>query len=104
MSTGTTKAPALPVPPSEYDFQYFNQLIFILRLYFQQLDNPGLIAGSMLRVSATELIAALNFSQVNSATGVRVVSFPTQADLAYLRIGDVYYDSSAGNVLKIKVS
>jgi len=102
MSTGTTKAPTLPVAPSEYDFQYFNQLISILRLYFQQLDNPGLIAGSTLRINATELIAALNFSEVNPITGARVVSFPTQAELAYLRVGDVYYDTSAGNVLKIK--
>lgn len=104
MSTGTTKAPALPIAPNDYNFQYQNQLNTILRLYFQTLDNPGPSAGSTLRVSATELIAALNFSQVDPITGARVVSFPTQADLAYLRVGDVYYDSSAGNVLKIKVS
>ena len=102
MSTGTTKAPTLPVAPSEYDFQYFNQLITILRLYFQQLDNPGAIAGSTRRLSATNIIAALNFSEVDATTGLRVVSFPTQAELAYLRVGDVYYDTSAGNVLKIK--
>jgi hypothetical protein len=104
MSTGTTKAPTLPVAPSEYDFQYFNQLITILRLYFQQLDNPGLIAGSTQRISATNIKAALNFSQVDPTTGLRVVSFPTQTELAYLKIGDVYYDTSAGNVLKIKTS
>jgi hypothetical protein len=102
MSTGTTKAPALPVAPSEYDFQYFNQLTTILRLYFQQLDNPGAIAGSTQRRSATNIIAALNFSEVSPTTGLRVVSFPTQSELAYLRVGDVYYDTSAGNVLKIK--
>jgi hypothetical protein len=28
---------------------------------------------------------------------------PTQADLANLRSGDVYRDTTAGNVLKIKV-
>lgn len=102
MSTGTTKAPSLPVPPSEYDFQYFNQLIFILRLYFQTLDNPGTIAGSTQRTSPTEIVAGLNFSQVDPVTGNRIVSFPTQAELAYLRVGDVYYDTTAGNVLKIK--
>jgi hypothetical protein len=46
--------------------------------------------------------SALNFSIVNSA-GVRVVSLPTQADVAVLRAGDVYYDTTAGNVLKDKV-
>lgn len=103
MSTGTTKAPTIPVAPSEYSFQYQNQLNNILRLYFQQLDNPGTIAGSTQRISATEIVAALNFSQVDKTTGQRVVSFPTQNELAYLRVGDVYYDTSAGNVLKIKV-
>jgi len=32
--------------------------------------------------------------------GVRVVSLPTQADVASLRAGDVYYDTTAGNVFK----
>lgn len=29
--------------------------------------------------------------------------FPTQADLADLRVGQVYRDTAAGNVLKVKV-
>jgi len=28
---------------------------------------------------------------------------PTQADLANLRAGDIYYDTTAANVLKIQV-
>jgi hypothetical protein len=28
---------------------------------------------------------------------------PTEADLSNLRVGDVYYDTTAGNVLKVKV-
>jgi hypothetical protein len=103
MSTGTTKAPALPVAPAVYSRQYGDQLNNVLRLYFTQLDNPGPSAGSTLRVSATEIIAALNFSQLDPTTGLRVVSFPTQAELASLKVGDVYYDTSVGNVLKIKV-
>jgi hypothetical protein len=81
-----------------------NQLTTILRLYFQQLDNPGAIAGSTQRISASNIIAALNFSQIDANTGVRVVSFPTEAEIAYLRIGDIYYDTTADNALKIKVS
>jgi hypothetical protein len=49
----------------------------------------------------TTINSALNFSSANSL-GVRVVSLPTQADVAVLRVGDVYYDTTAGNVLKVK--
>ena len=33
------RAPALPVPPVEYDQRYHTDLIRILRLYFNQLDS-----------------------------------------------------------------
>ena len=33
------RAPALPIPTRDYDANYFNQLLSILRLYFNQLDN-----------------------------------------------------------------
>jgi hypothetical protein len=33
------QAPALPVPPVEYDQRYHTDLIRILRLYFNQLDS-----------------------------------------------------------------
>jgi hypothetical protein len=103
MSTGTTKAPALPLAPLEYSRQYQDQLNNILRLYFAQLDNPGAIAGSTQRTPPSTVISALNFSQADPTTNTFIVSFPTQADLANLRVGDVYYDTTAGNVLKIKV-
>ena len=102
MSTGTTKAPALPLAPLEYSHQYQDQLNNILRLYFSQLDNPGTIAGSTERIPPSTVIAALNFSQINQ-NNQQSVSFPTEADAAAgsLRVGDVYYDRTAGNVLKI---
>ena len=34
---------------------------------------------------------------------INVNTLPTDADLANLRVGDVYRDVGAGNVLKIKV-
>lgn len=83
MSTGTTKSPNLPVAPREYDTLFFEQLTNVLRLYFAQLDNPGLSAASGLNLNINTL--------------------PTQATLATLRTGDVYRDTSAGNVLKVKV-
>ena len=76
-------APSLPLPPDEYDRRYFDQLTNILRLYFNQLNNPGDIGGSTLNLNLETL--------------------PTQANLANLRSGDVYRDTTAANVLKIKV-
>jgi hypothetical protein len=54
-----------------------------LRLYFAQLDNPGFSAASGLNLDLNTL--------------------PTQTSLADLRVGDVYRDTTASNVLKVKV-
>ena len=82
-------APSLPVPPVEYDSQYMMQLLNVLRLYFNQLDNPGFLASS-----------GMNFD---------LATLPTQADLATLRLGDVYRDTVDGiqatsQMLRIKTS
>jgi hypothetical protein len=97
-----TRAPALPLAPVEYSQQYQDQLNNILRQYFAQVDNPGAISGSASGVGTTNVIAALNFSQPDGSGGT-VYSFPTQADLANLRVGDVYIDTTADNVLKMKI-
>jgi hypothetical protein len=96
------KAPALPFAPVEYQREYQDQLNNILRQYFEQLNNPGAISGSAEAVGTTKVIAALNFSQPDGSGGT-VYSFPTQADLSNLRVGDVYVDTSASNVLKMKI-
>jgi len=101
MSTGTTKCPSIPIAPVNYSQRYQDTMNNILRLYFAQLDSPGPSAMSTL-YRGTTINSALNFSSVNPL-GVRVVSLPTQADVASLRAGDVYYDTTAGNVLKVKV-
>jgi hypothetical protein len=102
MSTGTTKSPNLPIAPVDYSQQYQDQLNNVLRLYFAQLDNAGPSAMSTQRNGGKVVAAALNFSQAN-ATNIRVLSIPTQLELAQLRVGDVYVDTSASNVLKVKV-
>lgn len=102
MSNGTTKAPNLPIAPIEYDQQWQDNFSNALRLYFSQLDNPGPTLVATQR-NGTKLRAALGFSQPDPTNpSVRVLSIPSQADLAYLRVGDVYYDATAGNVLKVK--
>jgi hypothetical protein len=106
MSTGTTKAPNLPIAPVEYSQQYQDQLNNVLRLYFSQLDNPGPSAMATQRntpaTGNATVISALNFSQAN-ATGVQVLSLPTQVEISKLRVGDVYVDTANANVLKVKI-
>ena len=106
MSTGTTKNPNLLAAPTEYSQQYQEQMNAALRLYFNQLDNPGPSAMATQRNVVNgepKIIAALNFSQANTTSGARVVSLPTQDDYVYLRVGDVYLDTANANVLKVKV-
>lgn len=81
MAERTNAPPNLPLAPSEYDSRYHNQLNNILRLFFNQIANPGNLGGATLNLN--------------------VNSLPTDADLATLRTGDVYRDT-ATNVLKIK--
>ncbi|MEI8229144.1 MAG: hypothetical protein WCH77_12915 [Planctomycetota bacterium] len=83
MSQTNVTAPSLPLAPLEYERQYMDKLTNVLRLYFNQLDTPGPLAGASINLNINTL--------------------PTQADLANLRVGDVYRDTSASNALKIKV-
>ena len=83
MSMFQASPPRLPVAPDEYSAVYMSQMLNILNLFFQQLNA----------------VQPISVAQLN----IDVERFPTQADVANLRVGDVYRDSSAGNVLKIKV-
>jgi hypothetical protein len=106
MSTGTTKSPNLPIAPAEYSQQYQDQLNNVLRLYFSQLDNPGPSAMSTQRNTINgqvKITPALNFSEVNATGTTRVLSLPTQSDLANITVGSVYVDTANANVLKVKV-
>lgn len=89
MSNPLVRAPRLTSPTSEYNQQYMEALVSSLRLYFNQLDNPGDVAGSALNLNLDTL--------------------PTDADLATLRLGDVYRDTQDGvqdtsQMLRIKTS
>jgi len=82
-------SPSLPLPPDEYDRRYFDQFNNILRLYFNQLSNPGDMGGATLNLNLDTL--------------------PTEADLPNLRLGDVYRDTQDGyqatsQMLRIKTS
>lgn len=98
MAQKNVVAPRLPAAPEEYDRSYQDAFSSFLRLYFNQLDNAGPINISTQR-DGTNIIAALSAPPV---LGTATPSLPTQADLANLRVGDVYYDTTASNVLKVK--
>jgi len=81
--------PSLPLAPTEYESRYFSQLNNVLRLYFNQLSNPGDMGGTTLNLNLATL--------------------PTEADLPNLRLGDVYRDTQDGvqdtsQMLRIKTS
>ena len=103
MAQANVIAPRLPNPPHEYTQAYMEQFLRVLRLYFNQMDNASPISAATQR-NGTKITAGLSFSQPDpNNPGLFVISLPTQADYANLRAGDVYYDTSAGNVLKVKV-
>lgn len=98
MSQKNVVAPRIPGAPIEYDATAFNAIFRVISLYFNQLDNNGPIAISTQRNGA-DVVAALSAPPTGNTT---VPSLPTQADLSNLRVGDIYYDTTAGNVLKVK--
>jgi len=77
-----TTPPTLPVPPTNYSAQYMGQLLHTLRTYFYRLSVPQELTAAKLHID--------------------VGTLPTEADLADLRAGTVYRDTSAGNALKVK--
>lgn len=102
MAQSNTTSPNLPLAPEEYNRQYMDRFANVMRLFFNQLVSPGPMAGATQR-NGTDIISGLSFSQPDPTTpGASIVSLPTDADFANLRVGSVYYDS-ATNVLKIKV-
>jgi hypothetical protein len=108
MGLKNTTQPRLPAAPMQYDAQYMEQLINVLRLYFTQLNNasPALFASQ--GVGTVNVVTAMTFAQPDPTTpGGSKISLPTQADFANLRPGDVYYDTSGGTAtsypLRIKV-
>jgi hypothetical protein len=89
MTTLNTAPPNLPLAPNEYERRYQDQLNNVLRLYFNQLANPGDLSAATFNLDLATL--------------------PTEADLPNLRLGDVYRDTQDGvqatsQMLRIKTS
>lgn len=75
--------PFLPQPMETYSQSYFISLLKSMNLFFATLTAVRPWSVSKLNISLDTL--------------------PTDADLATLRTGDVYRDTTADNVLKVKV-
>jgi len=98
MSSKNLAPPRLPDPSTADDTAYMAEFVRVLNIFFKQLLNPGPVTVSTQGAGTAKIIAGLSFSSpVHSGA-----SIPTQADLANLRSGDVYCDTSASNVLKVK--
>ena len=98
MAQKNVVAPRFPGAPEEYEQRAFNEIFRVLSIYFRQLDNRGPMAAATQR-NGTDVVAGLSFPP---NIGTTVPSLPTQTDLASLRVGDIYYDTTADNVLKVK--
>ena len=104
MGFKTVSPPRLPSAPDQYSAQYQEQFMNILRLYFNQINSPVPAVFGSSGVGTTGVVSGLTLAQPSPTTpGQFVISLPTQVDFANLRSGDVYYDTTAGNVLKVKV-
>lgn len=74
-------APNVPAAPPQYDQSFMNQFTNVLRLFFNQINA----------------VQQLNLAKLN----LDLSTLPTDADVANLRLGDVYRDT-ATDTLKIK--
>jgi len=120
------KAPALPFPTRGYDPDYFNQLLSILRIYFNQLDNllnqivattanpiPVSIGGTnvdafgRLRTSSplTLFDSSHRFSDnnlwVNGITGTAAATFNPDEGLVDLTVGTANGDEIIRETTKV---
>jgi len=73
----TFVAPALPVPPVDYDQKYATDLIRILRLYFNQIDNfqnavAGILNGTACEGNMTPLPVSIGGTNVDAFGRLRV--------------------------------
>jgi hypothetical protein len=101
MSNPLVRAPRLPSAPLEYDQQFMETLLSTIRLYFNQLDNPGAVLAATQNIN-NAIVTALSFSQPGVTAGTLRISLPTEVDEAAgrLKTGDVYYDTTSF-VLKV---
>lgn len=95
-------APALPVPPTEYDQRYATDLIRILRLYFNQIDNfqnavAGILNGTACEGDMTPLPVSLGGTNVDAFGRLRVSNPQTLFDSQNRYQKDNQFSESTAN-------
>jgi hypothetical protein len=79
-------APNVPLPPQEYDRVYFDQMLNVLRLYFNRLDalTAQLTASGSLDPSLTNSPNGLFFSTVDQTLAAINTGYPITFNQTYL--------------------
>lgn len=75
------RPPTVGVAPATYSRPFFDSLLNELRAFFDRVNRP--------------------YPHNASTLNIDIGTLPTEADIATLRSGDVYRDTTASNVLKI---
>ena len=96
MSSKNVSAPRLPAAPVEYDQQFMDSLLGILRQYFNQLDNNGPIAVSTQRLSASgstpaQVISAISCIQPSTTGTSTVLSLPSDLESVPIESWNLLY-------------
>lgn len=76
------RPPSFGTAPPEYSTSFFNSVLRDIRAFVDRLNAP--------------------YPHNASTLNIDIGTLPTEADVATLRSGDVYRDTTASNVLKIK--
>lgn len=95
----------LPIPPIDYDVGYMTNLIRILNLYFQQLNNPGLVQGFSLRLSDGDVDndVIIDTTAYNDYTRFLCTELPTTPSLS-LSLNNVTITSNGSTSISVPVT
>jgi hypothetical protein len=85
------KAPALPFPTRGYDPDYFNQLLSILRIYFNQLDN---LLNQIVATTANPIPVSIGGTNVDAFGRLRISAPYTLFDSQNRYAADNQFDTN----------
>ena len=86
-------AAVLPLPPLEYDNQYFNNLVRILNFWIQQTQNPGAIRCTGVTVTDREGKLAFSISSDAKIDQNVILMYELPTSATGLQKGQIWNDS-----------
>lgn len=99
----TTKAPALPLPTTEYSRQYHDQLNSVLRLYFNSIDN---VLGALLGLNGGRFVEVPNglfFNTQDQTFASPDVGYSVEFNATYLN-NAVFLQSGSSSKIEVSIS